>query len=91
MSKEINILKNKLPKNIWYDKKSILKAYLVEERGRLKGQASLLLKPRNTVQVATIIKVCNRKDIKVVPQGGRTGLSGGTVPLKGKNEIIFTF
>ena len=58
MSKEINILKNKLPKNIWYDKKSTLKPYLIEERGRLKGKASLLLKPLNTVQVSNIIKVC---------------------------------
>mgnify|MGYP007000209964 CR=1 len=27
MSKEINILKKKLPKNIWCEKKSILNAY----------------------------------------------------------------
>ncbi len=90
MSKEINILKKKLPKNIWCEKKSILNAYLTEERGRLKGQANLLIKPHNTTQVSNILKVCHQKDIKVVPQGGRTGLSGGTVPLKGKNEIILS-
>ena len=90
MSKKINILKNKLPRKIWYEKKSILKNYLIEERGRIKGQASLLVKPENTKQVSIILKICNKENIKVVPQGGRTSLSGGTVPIQGDNEIILS-
>ena len=34
-----------------------------------------------------IVKICNKKDIKIVPQGGNTGLVGGSVPRKNKNEI----
>ena len=90
MSKEINFLKNKLSKKIWNDNDSIIKNYLSEERGRLRGECSLLLTPQNTNQVVDIIKICNQKNIGIVPQGGRTGLSGGSVPIKEGNEVILS-
>jgi FAD/FMN-containing dehydrogenase len=37
--------------------------------------------PRNTQQVATILKFCNERRIAVQPQGGMTGLAGGAVPI----------
>jgi FAD/FMN-containing dehydrogenase len=37
--------------------------------------------PRNTQQVAAILKFCNEWRIAVQPQGGMTGLAGGGVPL----------
>jgi len=37
--------------------------------------------PRNTQQVAAILKFCNERRIPVQPQGGMTGLAGGGVPL----------
>lgn len=36
--------------------------------------------PRNTQQVAAILKFCNERRIAVQPQGGMTGLAGGAVP-----------
>ncbi len=39
----------------------------------------VVVKPANTQQVAEIVKLCNASDIKIVPSGGRTGLSGGAV------------
>jgi FAD/FMN-containing dehydrogenase len=37
--------------------------------------------PRNTGQVAAILRYCNQRRIAVQPQGGMTGLSGGGVPI----------
>lgn len=90
MSKKVKFLKEKLPKNIWEDKISIIEPYLKEERGRIEGHSSLLLRPKNTHQVSEILKICNKYNIKVVPQGGRTGLSGGTVPLKEKDQVVLS-
>ena len=38
-------------------------------------------RPRTTQQVSEVLKFCNAHDIKVVPQGGNTGLAGGALPL----------
>ena len=37
--------------------------------------------PRNSGQVAAILRYCNERHIAVQPQGGMTGLSGGGVPI----------
>eukprot|EP00873_Tetraselmis_striata_P040079 jgi/Tetstr1/460343/TSEL_005643.t1 len=45
------------------------------------GQSQIALKPRTTEQVAAILEYCNRRKLAVVPQGGNTGLVGGSVPV----------
>ena len=40
-----------------------------------------LARPRTTEQVSQILRFCHAHDIKVVPQGGMTGLAGGALPL----------
>ncbi|MEX0957411.1 MAG: FAD-linked oxidase C-terminal domain-containing protein [Rhizobiaceae bacterium] len=38
--------------------------------------------PETTAQVARILKYCNDRDIRVVPRGSGTSLSGGALPLE---------
>jgi FAD/FMN-containing dehydrogenase len=38
--------------------------------------------PRTTRDVSDILRICNRENIKVTPQGGLTGLVGGGVPVE---------
>jgi FAD/FMN-containing dehydrogenase len=40
-----------------------------------------VLLPETTEQVSQILKYCNQKKLAVVPQGGNTGLVGGSVPV----------
>jgi glycolate oxidase len=40
-------------------------------------------KPRTTEEVSRLLAFCNERRIPVTPQGGRTGLSGGALPLAG--------
>ena len=46
--------------------------------------ADLLLQPGSTAEVATILAYCHTQRIPVVPQGGRTGLSGGAATTAGQ-------
>lgn len=48
---------------------------------KYRGHTKLVLKPGSTEQVSKILKYCNDNMLAVVPQGGNTGLVGGSVPV----------
>ncbi|MDR6635036.1 FAD/FMN-containing dehydrogenase [Phyllobacterium sp. 1468] len=50
--------------------------------------AGVMVVPRNTAEVASVLRLCNEHRIAVVPHGGRTGLVGGGVSAIG--EIILS-
>lgn len=49
--------------------------------------ADLQLRPASTAEVSAILAYCNSQRIGVVPQGGRTGLSGGAASHAGEIAI----
>ncbi|KAK8918747.1 hypothetical protein KSP39_PZI021902 [Platanthera zijinensis] len=53
---------------------------------KYKGSSQLLLLPKNTEEVSKILQYCNTRCLAVVPQGGNTGLVGGSVPVY--DEVI---
>ena len=42
-----------------------------------------LVRPRRTDDVSRLLQLCSQHGVPVVPQGGRTGLAGGAVPISG--------
>lgn len=52
------------------------------------GQTQLVLRPKTTQQVAQVLGHCNAQKLAVVPQGGNTGLVGGSVPVF--DEIVLS-
>lgn len=58
-----------------------LEPYNADWMGRYKGASAVALRPRDTEAVAQILRYCNERRIAVVPQGGNTGLVGGSVPI----------
>jgi (R)-2-hydroxyglutarate---pyruvate transhydrogenase len=48
---------------------------------KYRGHSKLVLKPGSTEEVSKILKYCNDNMLAVVPQGGNTGLVGGSVPV----------
>lgn len=48
---------------------------------KYKGSSQLMLLPRSTQEVSQILAYCNSRYLAVVPQGGNTGLVGGSVPV----------
>ena len=48
---------------------------------KYRGQTRLVLKPQNKEELSKVLKHCNDRKLAVVPQGGNTGLVGGSVPV----------
>lgn len=49
--------------------------------GKFVGKSTLALKPSTTDEVSQILAYCSLRRLAVVPQGGNTGLVGGSVPV----------
>ncbi|CDW78252.1 d-lactate dehydrogenase mitochondrial precursor [Stylonychia lemnae] len=75
------------PENIIQEHDEI-KPYNIDFTKKYVGQCSLVLTPQNEKQIQEILKYCNEKKLAVVPQGGNTGLVGGSVPLQ--DEIVIS-
>ena len=48
---------------------------------KYRGHTRLVLKPKDAQEVSKVLKYCNERKLAVVPQGGNTGLVGGSVPV----------
>jgi len=47
-----------------------------------------MLKPKSNEEVAAVLKYCNEQKLAIVPQGGNTGLVGGSQPIF--DEVILS-
>ncbi len=54
--------------------------YLTDWTRRYHGTASCVVRPGSAGEVAGVIRCCAARGVPVVPQGGNTGLVGGSVP-----------
>jgi len=59
-------------------------------RGDYIGNVPLVLRPQNTQETAQIVKLCAETGTAIVPQGGNTGLTGGSQPHNDMSEIILS-
>jgi len=48
--------------------------------GQYRGRARLVVRPASTAEVVGVVRACQGAGVPVVPQGGNTGLAGGSVP-----------
>jgi FAD/FMN-containing dehydrogenase len=48
--------------------------YVVDWRGRYRGQALAVVRPASTQEVADVVKVCVSNRTPIVPSGGNTSL-----------------
>lgn len=70
------------------DASADLDGYNADWMRKYRGKSQLVLSPNSTEQVSQILKYCNEKLLAVVPQGGNTGLVGGSVPVF--DEIVLS-
>ncbi len=64
----------------------LVEANVVDWTGRFRGATAAVVRPGSVDEVAAVLALCNAAGTAVVPQGGNTGLAGGSVPLHG--EIV---
>lgn len=63
--------------------------YLTDWRKMWTGTALGVALPDTVEQVAALLRWCHEKGVRVIPQGGNTGMSGGaTPPADGTNLVI---
>ncbi|XP_055964370.1 D-2-hydroxyglutarate dehydrogenase, mitochondrial [Sorex fumeus] len=65
-----------------------LEASNVDWLRSVRGCSRVLLKPRSTEEVSRILRHCHGRNLAVNPQGGNTGMVGGSVPVF--DEIILS-
>nr|MBP7515900.1 FAD-binding oxidoreductase [Flavobacteriales bacterium] len=54
-----------------------------DETEDLRFPPDVVVRARNTAEVAATIKLCALHEVPVTPIGGRTGLSGGALSVQG--------
>lgn len=59
---------------------SLLAGYVTDWTRRYHGTASCVVRPGSAEEVAEVVRCCARHAAVLVPQGGNTGLVGGSVP-----------
>ena len=68
---------------------AMVESYCVDWTRRFGGPAVCVVRPGSTAEVAEVVRVCGEFGVPVLPQGGNTGLVGGSVPgLTGSPPVI---
>ncbi|WP_200174691.1 FAD-binding oxidoreductase [Tomitella cavernea] len=63
---------------------AMLEGYVADRTGRWRGTTAAVVRPADTAEVSAVLACCHDAGAAVVPQGGNTGLVGGSVPLHGE-------
>lgn len=59
---------------------ALMEQYVVDWARRFGGPALAVVRPASTAEVSDVLRLCSAADVPVIPQGGNTGLVGGSVP-----------
>lgn len=73
---------------LYLEEPAAVAPYAVDWTRKFAGPCSLVARPRSTDEVARLLAACDRLRIPLVPQGGNTGLVGGSVPRGG--EVVLS-
>ena len=65
-------------------------AYTLDWRGKYPSDALAVVRPDSTAMVADVVRLCAKHDVAITPQGGNTGLVGGSVPTQPRREIVLS-
>ncbi len=64
--------------------------HLTDWRGKHRGAALALLRPRSVEEISTILRWASATRTPIVPQGGNTGLSGGATPDSSGEAVLLS-
>lgn len=59
-------------------------------RHTTKGIPACVLRPRDTAEVAAVMRLAHQRGIAIVPQGGNTGLAAGAVPDDSGLQVVLS-
>jgi FAD/FMN-containing dehydrogenase len=68
----------------------LVAGYATDWTRRWAGRALGVVRPGSADEVAAVIRACAASAVAIVPQGGNTGLVGGSVPMNGELVLSLT-
>ncbi|XP_055370883.1 D-2-hydroxyglutarate dehydrogenase, mitochondrial [Condylostylus longicornis] len=86
--KDISFFENQIGKSYVVTNSDDIEGNNIDFLRSCRGNSQLLLKPKNEIEISQILKYCYSRNLAVCPQGGNTGLVGGSVPVF--DEIIIS-
>ena len=67
-----------------------LAPFVTDARGRYKGDALCVVRPRSVEEVAAVVACCTERSVPIQPQGGNTSLCGGSVLFAGERGVVLS-
>jgi FAD/FMN-containing dehydrogenase len=67
-----------------------LASYVTDWTGEFSGSTTAVVRPADTAEVATAVRLCAEAGVAVVPQGGNTGLAGGATPDAAYENVVLS-
>jgi FAD/FMN-containing dehydrogenase len=74
----------------WLDAPSDMAPYLQDHRDLYTGQCQAVVRPASREEVAAVVRLCAEAKLPIVPQGGNTGLVGGSIPSGDGRGIVLS-
>jgi FAD/FMN-containing dehydrogenase len=74
----------------WVDSPADVAPYATDFRRLYQGVTPLVLLPRDVAQVSSVLAICNRRDVAVVPHGGNTSYCGAATPDESGSQIVLS-
>ncbi len=84
----VDAIRRKLGPAGWIDDTSEMAAYVIDWSRRFGGEAVGIARPSSTEEVAAVVRAAATAGFGIVPQGGNTGLCGGSVPIAGSGKPV---
>jgi FAD/FMN-containing dehydrogenase len=67
-----------------------MSGYLTDWRSAYSGRAAAVVRPKSADEVAAVVRLCREAGVAVVPQGGNTGLCGGSMPDASGGQVVLS-
>ena len=90
MTDIIDMLKSIVGPAGWKSDPIELAPFLTDWRGAFVGKALIMVAPASTAETAAVVRACADAGVAIVPQGGNTGLCGGSVPDGSGKQVLLS-
>ncbi len=89
-NKTIEQIKAAISPKSWTEDENTITPHLVDRRGKLQGRAPFMAMPNSSLEAQKIIQICAENETAFAPQGGNTGLVGGSTAGLNTDEILIS-
>jgi FAD/FMN-containing dehydrogenase len=86
----LDALRPELPARAIVTDPDTIAPWLVDWRGRYRGRAAAMVEPGTTAEVAAVVRAAAAARVPLVPQGGNTGMVGGSTPGGEGDAVILS-